>query len=103
MAPISTSGQQDQDGRSAAIAFVWILIAFKVVTMALIFVHLPTAGSFALLASTFWYWIPIIVFLVAGPVLWRYRLMRVRARREQLRRSEWMIEPEARNRRPVGG
>jgi uncharacterized membrane protein len=83
--------------------FLWVLIAFKVVTMVLIFAHLRTLDSFLILAATFWYWLPIIGFLVAGPLLWRYRLLRMRARREQLRRAEWMIEPDPvpADRRPV--
>lgn len=87
-------GQEEHDGRQAAVAFLWVLIAFKVVTTVLIFVHLRTFDTFLFLAATFWYWIPIIGFLVAGPFLFRYRLIRLRARREQLRRSEWMIEPD---------
>lgn len=84
----------EHDGRQAAVAFLWVLIAFKVVTTALIFVHLRSFDTFVFLAATFWYWIPIIGFLVAGPFLFRYRLLRLRARREQLRRSEWMVEPD---------
>ena len=94
---------EEIDGRKAAFGFLWVLIAFKVVTMALIFFHLRTFNSFLILAATFWYWLPIIGFLVAGPLLWRYRLLRMRARREQLRRAEWMIEPDPvpADRRPV--
>ena len=104
MASTSPPPQHDDDGRQAAIAFVWVLIAFKVATMALIFVHLRTFDSFVLLAATFWYWIPIIGFLVAGPLLWRYRLLRLRRRRKQLLRSEWSVEPNPApsDERPVG-
>ena len=94
MAPTGPSRHAEHDGRAAAIAFLWILIAFKVVTMALIFVHLRTTTSFLILLSTFWYWLPVVGFLVGGPLLFRYRLVRQRRRREQLRRAEWMIEPE---------
>lgn len=94
MATAPSQPRQDDDGRTAAIAFVWVLIGFKVVTMILIFVHLRTVNSFLVLAATFWYWLPIIAFLIAGPVLFRYRLVRMRARREQLRRAEWMVEPD---------
>lgn len=95
MAAGSPPARHDEpDGRQAAIAFLWVLITFKVVTTVLIFVHLRSFDTFMFLAATFWYWIPIIGFLVAGPFLFRYRLLRLRARREQLRRSEWMIEPD---------
>jgi hypothetical protein len=103
MASTSSPPPNDDDGRTAAIGFLWVLIAFKVITMVLIFVHLRTFDSFVILAATFWYWIPIIGFLVAGPIAWRYRLMRMRARREQLRRSEWMVdaEPSPADKRPA--
>jgi hypothetical protein len=83
---------EEEEGKKAAIAFIWVLVAFKVVTMLMIFWHLRTTTSFLILASTFWYWIPIIGFLIAGPLAWRYRLLRARARRKQLVRSEWMVE-----------
>ena len=95
MASTSTPRHDEaEDGRAAAIAFVWVLIAFKVITMGLIFWHLRTTESFLILAATFWYWIPIVGFLIAGPVVWRFRLARMRARREQLKRSEWMVEQD---------
>jgi membrane protein YdbS with pleckstrin-like domain len=94
MASVPSPQRQEEDGRTAAFAFLWVLIGFKVVTMILIFVHLRSVNSLLILVATFWYWLPIIGFLVAGPLIFRYRLMRMRARREQLRRSEWMVEQE---------
>lgn len=99
MAAKSSPSRHDEDGRQAALGFLWVLIAFKVITMILIFMHLRTFDSFIFLVATFWYWLPIIGFLVAGPLIFRYRLMRMRARREQLRRSEWMIEPDVPSKR----
>lgn len=95
MAAESSPPRHDEhDGRQAAIAFLWVLIVFKVVTTVLIFLHLRSFDTFVFLAATFWYWIPIIGFLIAGPLLYRYRLIKMRAKRERLRRSEWMTEPD---------
>ncbi len=94
MASVPSPQRQDDDGRTAAFAFLWVLIGFKVVTMVLIFVHLRTFDSFLVLAASFWFWLPVVGFLIAGPVIFRYRLLRLRARREQLRRSEWMVEQD---------
>src|SRR5690606_36725129 len=83
-----------EEGRQAAFAFVWVLIAFKVITMVFIFAQLRTVNSFIFLVATFWYWIPIIGFLIAAPVAFRYRLLRMRRRRKDLQRSEWMVESD---------
>ncbi len=46
-------------------------------------------GGFVLL--THWHWLPLIGALIAAPVAYAIRLRRVRAKREALRRSEWII------------
>lgn len=85
-------GDEEFD-RGAVWAFLGILFAFKMATVVLIFWHMRTAETGALLAATTWYWFPVVGVLVAGPLLFRYRLLKVRARREQLRRAEWMEDP----------
>ncbi len=95
MATGSPPRNEEEEGRKAAFGFLWVLIAFKVITMVVIFAQMRTVNSFIFLAATFWYWIPIIGFLVAAPLAFRYRLMRMRRRRKELQRSEWMIEGNA--------
>lgn len=95
MASGSPPRNEEEQGRQAAFAFLWVLIAFKVITMVFIFAQMRTVNSFIFLVATFWYWIPIIGFLVAAPVAFRYRLVRMRRRRKDLQRSEWMVEPGA--------
>ena len=82
----------DREGVAAAWAFVWILLAFKLATVGLIFYHLHTFETGVFLAATTWYWLPPIALLLAGPIVFRLRLRRVRARREALRRAEWMLD-----------
>ena len=86
--------QGDPEDLGAAWAFLWVLFAFKMATVVLIFWHMRTWETGVLLTATTWFWILGAGALVAGPLLFRYRLRRVRAKRERLRRAEWMLEPE---------
>ena len=67
----------------------------------------PEAGL--LVAVTSWAWVVLGAALLAGPVAWRVRLRRVRARRAALLRAEWMVEGDGRLRprapepRPTAG
>ena len=94
MATTRSSSNPDDDGMTAAWAFVWILFAFKMITVALIFYHMRTAATAAILAATTWFWFPVIGLMIAGPLLFRLRLRRVRAKREALRRAEWMVSSD---------
>jgi len=73
-------------------AFLGTLFAFKLATVVLIFWHMQTFETGMLLTATTWFWLPLVAVLIAGPLLFRYRLLRVRAKREHLRRAEWMVE-----------
>ena len=85
---------EPENDASAAWAVIWVLFAFKLITAGLIFYHMATPETGLLLGATTWYWFPLVGVLVAGPLLFRYRLRRVRAKREELRRQEWMLDPE---------
>ena len=80
-----------QEGAAAVSTFRLVLFFFKLATVILIFWHLRSWESGVILGATFWYWIPPLLLLGAGPVVFYYRLRKVRARREALRRSEWMV------------
>ncbi len=88
------SPEPEYDGGGAVWGFLWVLFAFKMATVGLIFYHLQTVETGLFLGATTWYWFPALAILLAGPILFRYRLRRVRARREQLRRAEWMLAEE---------
>jgi hypothetical protein len=47
-----------------------------------------------LIVATTWYWFLIPLAAISGPMLFRWRLVRMRRRRQQLRSSEWMGEIE---------
>lgn len=82
---------EDQEGSATVWAFLLILFFFKLATVVLIFWHLRTWDSGVVLGATLWYWFPPLILLGAGPVLFYYRLRKVRGRREALHRSEWMV------------
>ena len=89
--PSQNDENDESEGAGAVWGFLLVLFAFKVVTVALIFWHLQTFESGLILGATLWYWFPPLIALAAGPLIFYYRLRKVRARREALRRSEWMI------------
>lgn len=81
------------DERTTVWAFLWTLFVFKIVTVAAIF--WAAGGSSeagVLLTATTWPWLILPGVAIAGPLAYRYRLRRVRARREALRRAEWTVE-----------
>lgn len=86
--------QTDPDDIGSVWTFVWILVAFKVITIGLIFYHLRTFENGLFLGAMTWYWFVVIGAMVAGPLIFRYRLLRVRSRRQQLQRAEWMVQDE---------
>jgi hypothetical protein len=94
MIPIPTQDDHDDesDGAFAVWGFLIALFIFKLITVAVIFWHMRTWESGLILGATLWYWFPPLLLLGAGPVIFYYRLRKVRARREALRRAEWMLD-----------
>ena len=88
---------RDDDDRASVWAFVWTLFAFKLATVALMLYHQRSAVSDAVIVATTWYWFPLLGVLATAPIAFHIRLRKARARREELLRSEWMLdEDEAR-------
>ncbi len=79
--------------RGAALAVAGPLVAFKLFAMVLLLHFSPTGGAVALAIAAHWPWALLIVLFAAAPLLAWLRLVRVRARRAELRRSEWMVDP----------
>lgn len=80
------------DGAAAVWAFLWTLFAFKMATVVLIFWYDRSWASGLVLSATTWYWLPLLAVLVAAPLVYHYRVRKVRARRHELIRSEWMVD-----------
>ena len=85
---------EEQEGAAAVWAFLLVLFFFKLATVFLIFWHMRTFESGVILGATLWYWFPPLLLLGAGPAIFYYRLRKVRARRDALRRAEWMVEDD---------
>jgi hypothetical protein len=84
--------KQEDDERSVVWAFLWTLLAFKLATVALIMWASKSFEAGVLISATTWPFLVIPAMALAAPVLYHYRVRRVRKRREQLMRSEWMLE-----------
>lgn len=74
----------------------WLLLATiagaKAATLVLILWVSRSHGEAGLIAVTTWPWLAVAAALLAGPLLLRLRLRRVRARRTALLRAEWAPE-----------
>ncbi len=69
-----------------------ILFVFHLAMIAVVFVIAWSreAGTYA--ATVGWPWLSPGIIALAGPVAFRWRLMRVRARRARLIESEWTTD-----------
>ena len=84
----------DRDSRAALWTFLGMAIGFNVATSVIIFLMQPSWTSAAFLVWMNWYWAVLPVLVVALPAMFWFRLMRVRARRRELIRSEWRVDSE---------
>jgi hypothetical protein len=80
------------DDKGAIWAVAGPLIAFKICTIVLILIYSPTVDAVVWMVITSWMWVLAIALVLAVPFVAWTRLVRVRARREQLRRQEWMVD-----------
>ena len=87
--------QESEEPTFSAWLLVWTIIAAKAGTLILILWAAHDFETGILLAATSWLWVPLIVAICASPVLFRLRLRRVRAKRDALKRAEWMVEETA--------
>jgi hypothetical protein len=86
--------------RGALFAVAIPLIAFKVWFAILLFIYAPTHDAAVWIAATHWPLI-IVVFLLIGPGIAAYRLLRARARRRRLLQAEWMTTSQSALPEPV--
>ncbi len=72
---------------------VGTIVAAKVTTIVVVLAISRSSGAGILVAATTWHWAIVLAALVAAPVAFAVRLRRVRARRAELLRGEWQVEP----------
>ncbi|HEV2065358.1 MAG TPA: hypothetical protein VGR08_00880 [Thermomicrobiales bacterium] len=81
------------EGSAAAWGFLWVLFGFKIATVGVIWWAAAGSGEdLSVIMATTWYWMVIPIGALAGPLLIRWRMVKLRRRREALRRSEWMMD-----------
>ncbi len=86
--------REESDARATVWAFLWVLFGFKIATVGIIwYVAAGSGESVVMIAATTWYWLVIPIAAISGPLLFRWRMIKMRRRREELRRAEWREEP----------
>ena len=78
------------ESKGALFAVAAPLILFKIWFAILLLSYAPNRDTVAWIAATHWPLLIVIGLLIA-PGIAVFRLLRARAKREQLRRAEWMI------------
>jgi hypothetical protein len=91
---VPLDSEDDVSGSFGAWTLVWTLVAMKIATIVIVILAARKAEAGTLFAVITWHWLVVLGALLAAPVLFRYRLRRVRSRRESLMRAEWMVEDE---------
>ena len=81
------------ESRGALLTVAIPLIAFKIWFAILLLSYAPTREGVVWIAASHWPLV-IIIGLLIGPGIATFRLLRVRARREKLRRAEFMVEAQ---------
>jgi hypothetical protein len=82
----------DEESHAAGWIIFGVLFGFKMITAIMVFLMAPALGSAIFLVIFHWFWmIPLGVVGCGAFVAW-WRLVRVRSRRERLRRAEFLIE-----------
>src|SRR5215469_9099615 len=79
------------ESKGALLTVAIPLLAFKIWFAILLLIYAPTRDTMTWIAATHWPLVLIMPFVIATSVA-VYRMVRVRAKREQLRRSEFMVE-----------
>jgi FtsH-binding integral membrane protein len=88
-----TAEQKQRDDEHVTVwTFLWVLLAFKIATVIAIIWASRSWEAGALVSATTWPFLIIPAVALAGPVIYRVRVRRVRARRAELLRSEWMLD-----------
>jgi hypothetical protein len=80
------------ESKGALLTVAIPLLAFKVWFAILLLVYAPKHDTLVWIAATHWPLL-IVLGLLVVPGIAVYRLLKVRARREQLKRAEFMLTP----------
>jgi hypothetical protein len=93
--PLLVPESDDFIGRPSRGAWLMIgsLVLVKIGGLIVIFMIDPSemAAMFAIVST--WLWVVVLGILLSGPAAYWWRIRRVRSRRAELQRAEWMVEP----------
>lgn len=82
--------RDDEEGTSfGAWTLVWVLYLTKLVTIIAVVWAAHSYETAVFVTITTWFWLGPLVAFSAAPLLFRYRLRRVRSRRTALLDAEW--------------
>ncbi|MGI8643908.1 MAG: hypothetical protein ACR2LS_07305 [Thermomicrobiales bacterium] len=79
------------DDHTTGWIFLWVLFAFKMATVFIIWWASRSYSTGVFLVATTWFWMVIPVLALAAPVAFRWRLLKMRKRRVALQQSEWIL------------
>ncbi len=92
LATLERERKEQADSRIAVWGFLWTLFAFKILTVGVIWwAATGTGESLAMIAATTWYWLLIPIAAITGPSLVKWRMIKLRKRRQLLLQSEWVV------------
>src|SRR5258708_6081800 len=80
------------ESKGALLTVAIPLIAFKIWFAILLLSYAPTRDTTVWIAATHWPLVIIIPLLIPASIA-AYRMLRARAKRNQLRRQEFMVDP----------
>lgn len=89
--PVAPGPPEDM---SAAWAFLWTLFVFKIATIGIVLWISRSEASTVMVVVSSWYWLIIPAVALAGPLAFRWRLVKQRRRAAALRRAEWLVVAE---------
>jgi len=97
LATLERERKEAADSHAAVWGFLWTLFAFKIATVGVIWwAATGTGESLAVIAATTWYWLVIPIGAIMGPLLVKWRMIKLRKKRRQLLRSEWDLSQDPR-------
>jgi hypothetical protein len=80
------------ESKGAMLTVAIPLLAFKIWFAILLLMYAPTRDTMVWIAATHWSLIVVLGFMIVA-VIPLLRLLKVRAKRNRLRRAEFMLEP----------
>jgi membrane protein YdbS with pleckstrin-like domain len=94
--PLLVPESDDQFGRPTRGTWLMIvmLLIVKIGGLIVVFAIDPSELAALFAVVTTWLWLVILGILLGGPAVYAWRVRRVRARRAELQRAEWMVDTE---------